>query len=125
MFMPSTNTRSPVRSTRRTRPVRPESLPEMTLTWSSRRMRMRLATGLEHLRRERDDLHEVALTQLAGDRPEDARPARVVGGVDQHRGVLVERDVGAVLAAELLLRANDDRGHDLALLHRAVRDRLL
>ena len=31
----------------------------------------------EHLRRERDDLHVVAVAQLAGHRPEDARAARV------------------------------------------------
>src|SRR4051812_30645979 len=80
---------------------------------------------LKHLRRERDDLHEVAVAQLARHRAEDARAARVVGGVDDHGGVLVEGDVGAVLAAELLLRAHDHCRHDLALLHVAVRDRLL
>jgi hypothetical protein len=47
----------------------------MTTTSSSRRI---LAAMLEHLRRERDDLHEVALAQLARDRAEDARAARVV-----------------------------------------------
>src|SRR5687767_4072935 len=80
---------------------------------------------LEHLRRERHDLHEVAVTQLARDGAEDARAARVVGGVDQDRGVLVEGDVGPVVAAELLLGADHHRRHDLALLDRAVRDRLL
>ena len=38
----------------------------------------------------RDDLHEVLLAQLAGDRPEDARAARVALVVDDHGGVLVE-----------------------------------
>src|SRR6185436_12354704 len=42
-----------------------------------------------------------------------------------HGGVLVEGDVGAVVAAELLLRAHHHGGHDLALLHRPVRDGLL
>src|SRR3954454_1754980 len=79
---------------------------------------------LEHLRREADDLREVAVAQLARHRSEDAGAARVVGGVDDHGGVLVEGDVRAVLAPELLLRAHDDGGHDLALLHVAVRDRL-
>src|SRR5438477_12520858 len=46
-----------------------------------------------------DDLHEVAITELAGDGAEDARAAGVILGVDQHDGVGVELDVGAVLAA--------------------------
>src|SRR3954465_4185994 len=80
---------------------------------------------LEHLRREADDLHEVAIAQLAGDGAEDARPARVVLRVDDHGGVLVEGDVRAVLASELLLRAHDDGLDDLALLDGALRVGLL
>src|SRR5829696_2401848 len=94
----------------------------MTTTSSSRRI---LAAMLEDLRRQADDLHEVAVAQLARDRPEDARAARVVGGVDDHRGVLVEGDVGPVLAPELLLRAHDDRLDDVALLDRPLRVGLL
>src|SRR3954447_5692161 len=117
MFRPSTKTRDFLGSTRRTLPVLPRSLPEMTMTSSSRRI---LRAILEHLRGEADDLHEVALAQLAGHRPEDARPARVVLRVDDHRGVLVEGDVRPVVAAEGLLRAHDDRRDDLALLDRAL-----
>src|SRR3954470_7370044 len=80
---------------------------------------------LEHLRREAHDLHEVAVAQLARDGTEDARPARVVLVVDDHRCVLVEGDVRAVVAPELLLRAHDHRLDDLALLDRALRVRLL
>src|SRR4051795_11740024 len=94
----------------------------MTMTSSSRRI---FTAMLEHLRRERHDLHEVALAQLAGDGAEDARPARVVLGVDDHGRVLVEGDVGAVGAAEGLLRAHDDRRDDLALLDRPLRVGLL
>ena len=36
--------------------------------------------------------------------------------VDQHRGIVVEADVAAVLAALLLAHAHDHRLHDLALL---------
>src|SRR4051812_45270971 len=122
MFRPSTKTRDFLGSTRRTLPVLPRSLPEMTMTSSSRRI---LRAILEHLRGEADDLHEVALAQLAGHRPEDARPARVVLRVDDHGGVLVEGDVGAVVAAEGLFRAHDDRRDHLALLDRALRVRLL
>src|SRR4051812_45170963 len=84
-----------------------------------------LRHGLEHLRSERDDLHEAAVAQLARHRPEDARAARVVLGVDDHGRVLVERDVRAVVAPELLLRAHDDRLDDVALLDRPVRVGLL
>src|SRR5205807_9246967 len=48
---------------------------------------------LEHLRSQRDDLHESLLPQFARDRSEDAGPARVHLVVDQNRGVLVETDV--------------------------------
>ena len=48
-------------------------------------------------------------------------PRGLFCGVDQHRGVLVEADVGAVLAAVGLLGPHDDGGDDLALLDRALR----
>src|SRR3954468_20147783 len=80
---------------------------------------------LEHLRREAHDLHEVAVAQLARDRPEDSGAARVVLRVDDDGGVLVEGDVRAVVAPELLLRAHDDRLDYLALLDRPLRVGLL
>src|SRR3954447_12946441 len=104
-----------------TLPVLPLSLPEMTITLSSVLIRM----ASEHLRSERDDLHEPAVAQLARHGAEDARAARVVLGVDDHGRVLVEGDVGAVLAPELLLRAHDDGLDDIALLDRPVRVGLL
>src|SRR5262245_33041172 len=94
----------------------------MTTTSSPLTMRAGMS---EDLRRERDDLHEVAVAQLARDGTEDARPARVVLRVDDDGGVLVEGDVRAVVAAEGLLRPHDDRGHDLALLDGALRVGLL
>src|SRR5215208_1933169 len=96
-------------------PVLPLSLPEITMTSSSVRSFIS-----EHLRGERDDPHEAAVAQLARDRAEDARAARGVLGVDDHGRVLVERDVRAVLAPELLLRAHDDGLDDLALLDRPL-----
>src|SRR3954454_10710722 len=135
MFRPSTETRSFCGSTRRTLPDFPRSFPLMTTTSSSLRiLRARglraagvlaLRAMLEHLRCQRDDLHVVAIAQLAGHRPEDARPARVAGRVDDHGGVLVEGDVRAVVAPELLLRAHDDGLDDLALLDGALRAGLL
>src|SRR4051794_41882498 len=64
---------------------------------------------LQHLRRERDDLHIPLLAQLPGDRAEDARRPRLARLVDQHRRVLVEPDVGAVLAAGLPCGAPEHR----------------
>src|SRR5438270_1361482 len=78
---------------------------------------------LKHLRGQADDLHEVLLAQLARDRAEDAGPARVALVVDDHGRVLVERDRRAVLATLGLLRAYDDRPHDLTLLDRSLRGR--
>src|SRR6478736_892755 len=56
----------------------------------------------QHLRRERHDAHEPAVTQLPTHRAEDARAARLHLLVDQHRRVLVEADVAAVGTAALL-----------------------
>src|SRR5688500_8493641 len=80
---------------------------------------------LQHLRRERHDLHVLLLAQLARHRAEDARRARLSRLVDEDRGVLVEPDVGAVLAARLLRGADDDRLGHVALLHLAGRDGVL
>src|SRR3954454_21406580 len=110
-----------------TLPVLPFSLPEMTITSSSVRIFISGSSDepLEHLRGERDDAHEAAVAQLARHGAEDAGAARVVRRVEDDRGVLVEGDVGAVVAPELLLRPDDDRLDDLALLDGALRVRLL
>src|SRR4029077_16679345 len=67
------------------------------------------------LRGKADDLHEVALAQLTGDRPEDGRTSWVVGLGQQDGGVLVETDERAVGAPGFLVDADHDRLHDLAL----------
>src|ERR1700758_2458624 len=86
---------------RRTSPCLPLSLPAMTITGSpgasssQRRLGCALFVSiswLQDLRRERDDLHEVALTQLARDWSEDTSTARVVGLGEEHGGVLIEPD---------------------------------
>src|SRR6266545_4745374 len=79
----------------------------------------------DHLRRERHDLHELLLAQLPAHRAEDARRAGLALVGDQHGRVLVEPDVGAVLAPRLLGRAHDDRPHHLALLDLAGGDGVL
>src|SRR5262249_22317898 len=72
-----------------------------------------------------DDLHEPGRAQLACDWPEDARPDRLALVVDQHGGVVVEADVGAVGARDALARAHDHGLLHLALLHLRVRDGVL
>src|SRR5437660_12586133 len=105
----------------RTRPCLPRSLPASICTRSPF---FTFIVGIsEHLRSQRDDLHEVLLAQLARDRPEDAGAARIALVVDDHGGVLVECDRRAVVPAERLLRADDDGADDLALLDGALRCR--
>src|SRR5262245_11438593 len=79
----------------------------------------------EHLRSERDDLHEALLAQLPADRPEDTGAARLAVGLQDHRGVLVEADVGAVRTPALLHGPHDDRLDDVTLLHTTAGDRVL
>src|SRR6478752_5944946 len=79
----------------------------------------------EHLRCQRDDLHEALVTQLATHRAEDARTARLAVSLEDHGGVLVELDVRTVDAATLLHRPDDDRLDDVALLDAAAHDRVL
>src|SRR5262249_26282276 len=79
----------------------------------------------EDLGCQRDDLGELPFPQLPGHRPEDAGPHRVLVGLDEHDGIAIEADVGAVAAPDLLDRPHDHRPRDLALLHRAVWRRLL
>src|SRR5687768_7960958 len=80
---------------------------------------------LEHLRCERNDLHEPLVPQLAAHRAEDAGATRVTAVLDDHSGVLVEADVRPVRAPLLLRGADDDRLDDVALLDTRARDRVL
>src|SRR5690606_7985083 len=80
---------------------------------------------LQHLRGERDDLHELAVTKLTADRAEDAGAAGLPVVLQDDGGVLVELDVRVVVAARLLHGADDDRLDDVALLDVAARDRVL
>src|SRR5260370_10767150 len=79
----------------------------------------------DDLRRQRHDLHELFLAQLAAHRSEDARRAGLPFVVDQHRRVFIEADVGAVFALGLLGGPHDHRFHHLALFHLAGRDGVL
>src|SRR5437588_905977 len=113
-------------STFRTRPRLPRSLPVMTSTLSFLRIGVarrdikatcRLSRPLKNLRRERDDLHELALAQLPRDWAEHASADRLALVVDQDGRVAIESDVGPVASALFLDGPDDDRLDDLALLH--------
>src|SRR5665811_458530 len=84
-----------------------------------------LGHGLQHLRGERDDLHELLLAQLATDGPEDGGTTRVAIGLEEDGGVLIKLDVSAVGAATFLRRPNHHRFDDITLLDGAPGDGLL
>src|SRR5256885_10091343 len=101
-------------------PLAPLSLPAMTTTVSPF-----LTFTSHHLRSQRDDLHVALPPQLAPDRAEDARTARIAALLDDDGGVLVELDVRAVGPPLLLGGTDDDRPDDVALLHAGARDGVL
>src|ERR1700742_2666814 len=103
-----------------TLPLAPLSLPAMTTTVSPFLIFMS-----EHLRCQRDDLHEALVAELAADRSEDAGAPRLVVVADEHRRVLVEADVRAIRPAPLLGGADDDGLDHIALLHTGTRDGVL
>src|SRR6266571_3371632 len=79
----------------------------------------------DDLRGERHDLHEPLLAQLASYGAEDARGPRLALIRDEHGGVLVEADVGAVLPLRFLGGPHDHRPRHLALLDLAGGDGVL
>ena len=63
-----------------------------------------LAAMSDHLRGEGHDLHELVLAQFTTDRSEDTSALGFTAGAENHSGVLVELDVGAVCTAAFLFR---------------------
>src|SRR5260370_609551 len=139
----STSSLATVGNTRSTRPSLLLSRPVITFTLSLRRISTRLCSVLtvlistsqflilfsvlgtrysvlNHFRRQRNDLQKLSLTQLAGHRTKNARPHRLARVINQHRGILVEADVGAVAPPMLLARAHDHRLHHFAFLHLSI-----
>src|SRR5207342_2817573 len=107
MLMFWTTTLSP--ATRTTSPFLPLSEPAITITWSPLRIRFIVFfLRSEHFGRERDDLHELLGTQLAGNRPEDTGADRLLLVVEQHGGVAIETDQRAIGTAHARTGADDD-----------------
>src|SRR5258705_11866666 len=98
-------------------PRLPLSRPAMTTTLSPFLiLRMVPPASLQYFRRERHDLHEPLVAQLARDGPEDARADRLELGGEQHGGVGIEADQRAVRTTHALARAPDHPVVDLAFL---------
>src|SRR5919198_4946612 len=72
---------------------------------------------LEHLRRQGNDLHEVLVAKLAGNRPEDSGATRIVLRAQDHSGVLVKAKRRAIGAPKLACGPDHDCFDDLGLLH--------
>src|SRR6201991_1160249 len=101
MWTPCTIRRFSSRSTFRTSPVLPLSRPGITTTLSPFLIFSFVAilpnpSRSEHFRCQRDDLHDLLRTELAGHRAEDAGADRLALLVDQHGRIAVEADRAAV-----------------------------
>src|SRR5579871_2982364 len=79
--------------TSKTRPVLPASRPVMTFTWSFLLSKMRTGCSnffcgiSNHLRRQRDDLHEFLFAQFPGNGTEDAGAHGLTQLGDEHGSV--------------------------------------
>src|SRR5215207_3216555 len=76
---------------------------------------------LNHLRRERNDLHKVLVAQLARYWSKHARTDRRPVLLDQHRRVLIESHVRPISAAHFLTRAHDHCILNGTFFNRAIR----
>ncbi|EAP76973.1 hypothetical protein ISM_01750 [Roseovarius nubinhibens ISM] len=122
MFTPSTTALPDLGSTEVIVPSLPLSLPDRTTTLSPF---FSLAAISQHLRGERDDLHEVLRAKLTNHRAKDTRTDRLTCVVQDHGGVAVKTDGGAVFTTNLFGGAHDDGLTDVALFHATARDGFL
>src|ERR1051325_8230882 len=75
----------------------------------------------DHFRSQRNNLHKLLVAQLAGDRPENTRPARIIFLIDDHNRVVIETQIRTIGTANRLARAHHHRVHHFALFHGPVR----
>src|SRR5512133_383105 len=124
MLMPSTMTwSSSLRST--TLPRLPLSRPASTMTSSPLRILFMTRPSLQNFGSQGHDLHELLGAQFACHRAEDAGADGLQLVVEQHGGIAVELDQGAVGAADALGGANHHGAVDLALLDASTRSTFL
>src|SRR3954469_24486958 len=116
-LIPSTSTRWVSGYTAITLPVLPRSPPlaceRPVISWTVSPFLILIFGISEHLRRQRDNFHELLVAQFAADRTEDPGAPGVTVVAQDDGGVLVEPDVRAVRTAALLDRAHDDRLDDV------------
>src|SRR4051794_18773682 len=128
-LIPSTSTRWVSGYTAITLPVLPRSPPfaceRPVISWTVSPFLILIFGISEHLRRQRNNLHELLVPQFPAHRAEDARTPGVAVVPQNDGGILVEPDVRAVRTATLLDRAHDDRLDDVTLLHVTAGDRVL
>src|SRR6056297_2693559 len=122
MLIPSTMALPALGSTEEMVPSLPLSLPASTTTLSPF---FSLAAMSQHLRGERDDLHEVLGAQFAHPRAENPCAERFTCVIQDDGGIAVETDGGAVFTANFFGGAHDDGLADVALLQAAARDGFL
>src|SRR4030067_912014 len=131
MLIFSTKTRPASRSTLRTLPTFPFSLPVMTRTmsffriWSVASAMSPSPSPLQNFRSQGSDLHEFPGAEPPGHRPEDPRSDRLPLRVDEHGRILVEPQETSVGPADFLGGPNHPRLVHIALLDLALGDRLL
>src|SRR5467141_225771 len=77
--------------------------------------------GLPNLRSQRNNLGEFLFAQFARHRAEHARPHGLARIIDQHRGVVVEPDVRAILAPPFFPHPHHNRLHNSSLFDLAFR----
>ncbi|VVT12456.1 conserved hypothetical protein [Erythrobacter sp. EC-HK427] len=75
----------------------------------------------QHLRSERDDLHEALAAQFADNRAEDTRADRLFVLVHENRGIAVETDHAAIGTADILAGTHDHRTVNVTLFHTRTR----
>src|SRR5262249_61116492 len=74
----------------------------------------------DDLGREADDLHKSTVTQFSSNRTKHASSYGLVVWLYDHRGVLIEADIGSVLASGFFPRSNNNRSDHLAFLDGSV-----
>src|SRR5882724_812409 len=100
-----------------TLPLAPLSLPATTRTVSPFLIFM-----LEHLRRQRDDLHELLVPQFPAYRAKNTSTAWLSVVLNKHCGVLIKSDVGTIRPAALFHGADNDGFDYVALFHTGTRN---
>src|SRR5512140_429527 len=104
-----------------TLPRLPLSRPASTMTSSPLRILFMTRSSLQDFGGQGHDLHEALGAQLARDRAEDAGADGLQLVVEQHGGIAVELDQGAVGAADALGGTDHHGAVDLAFVDAAAR----